>query len=67
MLGYSLIVALAAQTPALSSSVEDTSVLLETAVGLLKPWALPGSSIECGFEIVSSIHRKQRMRGRLAG
>ena len=67
MLSYSLIVALAAQTHALSSSVGDTSMLLETAVGLLKPWAISGSSIECGFEIVSSIYRKQRLRGRLVG
>nr|KAK5448455.1 hypothetical protein LTR18_001543 [Exophiala xenobiotica] len=67
VLGYSLIVALAAQSHALSSSVEDATLLLETGLGLLKPWALPGSSIECGFEIVNSVYRKQRLRGRLAG
>jgi hypothetical protein len=59
---YALILALAAQTPALADSVEDTLELLETAVGLLKPWAAPGSGIECGLEIISSVHRKQRLR-----
>ncbi|EXJ70755.1 uncharacterized protein A1O5_05745 [Cladophialophora psammophila CBS 110553] len=65
-LGYALIIALAAQTPELADSVEDVSELLDTAIGLLKPWAFPGSSIECGLEIVSSIHRKQRLRSHRA-
>ncbi|KIW63885.1 hypothetical protein, variant [Phialophora macrospora] len=59
---YALILALAAQTRALADLVEDTVELLETAVGLLKPWAIPGSGIECGLEIISSVHKKQRLR-----
>ncbi|KIW25877.1 uncharacterized protein PV07_09013 [Cladophialophora immunda] len=63
--GYALIIALAAQTPALADSVDDVSQLLETAVGLLRPWALPGSSIECGLEIsLMAVTRLLKMKHR---
>ncbi|KIW21671.1 hypothetical protein PV08_02251 [Exophiala spinifera] len=62
VLGFSLVVALAAQTPTLAKLVGDISNLLETAIGLLTPWALPNSSLECGLEIVTSIHRKLRVQ-----
>ena len=61
-MAYSLVVALAAQISIVSSFVEDSAVLLEIAVGLLKSWALLGSIIESGLEIISSLHRKQRLQ-----
>ncbi|ETI20930.1 hypothetical protein G647_07273 [Cladophialophora carrionii CBS 160.54] len=67
VVSYALILALAAQSPILADSVDDNLELLETAVGLLKPWAVSGSGIECGLEIISSVYRKQRLRSNRGG
>lgn len=53
--------ALAARTRDLSCFVQDGAVLLENAIGLLKPWAVPDSSIECGLEMVSSVYKRERL------
>ncbi|EXJ55388.1 hypothetical protein A1O7_08315 [Cladophialophora yegresii CBS 114405] len=50
VVSYALILALAAQTPILADAVGDCLKLLETAIGLLKPWAVAGSASSAAWK-----------------
>ncbi|KAH8817419.1 hypothetical protein F5884DRAFT_249989 [Xylogone sp. PMI_703] len=57
-----LVLSIASQSPQIQDLVDDIEMLLELTVELLRPWALPGSSIECALEIVNTIFRKKRFQ-----
>lgn len=58
------VLSIASHSPSLQNLVQDIDKLLDLTIELLKPWALPGSSIECALEIVTTISRKRRFRSR---
>ncbi|RFU31977.1 hypothetical protein B7463_g4371, partial [Scytalidium lignicola] len=60
-----LVLSIAARSSALRNLVDDIEMLQNLTIELLKPWACPGSSVECALEIVGSISRKQRFRNQL--
>ncbi|KAH8698900.1 hypothetical protein BGW36DRAFT_376942, partial [Talaromyces proteolyticus] len=60
--GSSLVLSLAAISPRLQSFVPNISELQNFAIERLKPWALPGTSVECALEILISVQKKLRYR-----